>query len=80
MTETDQLAELRRKLMGDPEPYADLWVTFLDGSQLCFNDIRFQATVAERNPIVITGTTIEVEDRLQTFTILGVRYFSLEHK
>lgn len=77
----EPLADWERELLyGDRWGYADMWVTFTDGSQLCFNDIRIALRNDVTDPVKIDGTTVTVEDRNQTFTILGVRYFSWEHK
>lgn len=80
--DTEALNRLRLALgVAEPRTFtAHLWVTFMDGQQLRFENIVFSARRNDpADPVKIDGTTLTVEDDHQTFTILGVRYFSLEH-
>lgn len=65
--------------LADPEPFATLVVTFVDGAVVEYPRTRFQVSTNEPDPIKVSGTTVVIENDEQTITLLGVRSFKMEH-
>ena len=57
---------------------ADMVVTYTDGHSETIEGVLYQAGKADVNPIVVTGTKVEVELRTgRVVTLLGVRRYEL---
>lgn len=69
---------------GRKEPITDrctLAVLFMDGAKRDYPDTVYLAlhpSLGYADPIVVDGTTVTIENSEQTFTLLGVRSFTME--
>lgn len=57
-------------------PEADMAVTYLDGKTEIFHNVRVLGMRGYTDPVVVNGTTMEIESGDVVFHLLGVRRYS----
>lgn len=77
--QTEPLADWERELLL-LDSAAPFRVTYLDGTEEVFQNVRYQVSLGKADPVKVNGSTVQIEtaeahDRARVITLLNVRWF-----